>query len=140
MSEKSSTSPALRLRIADSRRALALQLALFLCILSALVLVARDGRPELAMLLALYLFCCLPRLLGQPWVGTVVAWRGGQWSLDRGQGEEPVELMGGCRVTPWAVLLCFRDGAGCAGRLWVLPDAVAADEWRRLRVRLRLEG
>ena len=139
MSRKYWNSPALHLQIGDSRRARVLQLAQFTCALFAPALIALEGRPALAMLLALTLFCALPRLVGQPWAGSVVVWRAGQWSLDRGQGLEPVAVTGGSRVTRWAVLWCWCNGAGERGRLWILPDAVSADEWRRLRVRLRLE-
>lgn len=140
MSTKFSHSPALHLQIGRSRHWHALQALYFLAALLALGLIALHGRPELATLLGLALICSLPRLLGQPAVGVVLHWSGGRWTLDDGAGAKPIELRRGCRVTPWVVLLSWQGPGPDPGRLWVFADAVDPASWRRLRVRLRLQG
>jgi Membrane-bound toxin component of toxin-antitoxin system len=140
LSAKYSTSPSLRLQIADSRFCRWLQLGLFAACLCALGLVAGDGRPELAFLLLVPLFCSLPRLVGQPLAGATLAWRDGRWSLDRGCGQEPVILARGCRATPLSIYIRWQGINGERGDLWLFPDSGLADELRKLRVRLRLEG
>jgi hypothetical protein len=42
-------------------------------------------------------------------------------------------------VTPWLVVLRLRDAGGKMHHLPVLPDMLPRPEFRRLRVRLRLE-
>ena len=107
MSPRSSTSPKLHLPIAESRRARYLQLGVFLAALAAIAVIALEGRAALAALLAIPLFCSLPKLIGQPQIGCVLAWRAGRWSLDRGAGFQAITLAAGCRVTPWVVIVCW---------------------------------
>lgn len=140
MSARYSTSPALRLRIAESRICRWLQLGHFAACLFALGLIARDGRPELAFVLLVPLFCSLPRLCGQAHAGSTLAWRNGRWSLDRGSGQEPVVLAPACRATPLAIYIRWQAITGESGDLWLFRDSALADELRKLRVRLRLEG
>lgn len=63
----------------------------------------------------------------------------GRWTL-AGDGAGPAWRL--ARVTflgPWVVVLVLRDGRR-VHRLALARDGVAAHQWRRLRVRLRLEG
>ncbi len=140
MSTRFSHSPALHLTIASSRRWRALQSLYLLAAAAALSVVGLEGRPALAGLLGLVLCCSLPRLFGQPTAGAILCWEAGRWLLDPWDGARPIQLCRNCRVTPWAVLLAWREPGGNRGRLWIFPDAVDPDEWRRLRVRLRLQG
>jgi hypothetical protein len=140
LSTKFSHSPALHLTIASSRRWRALQSVYLLAAAAALAVIGLEGRPALAALLGLALCCSLPRLYGQPTSNAVLCWDAGRWELDSGRGARPIQPLRGCRVTPWAVLLTWREPGGKPGRLWIFADAVDPDGWRRLRVRLRLRG
>lgn len=138
MSAKFSTSPSLRLRIAESQTCFRLQLAMFVAGLCAVTVIALEGRPQLASLLFMVLFCSLPRLMGQPAVGQVISWRQGHWLLDRGSGDEPVKLAAASVATPLAIHFCWQAGRE-HGRLWLFQDSGDAAELRKLRVRLGLE-
>ncbi len=138
MSKRFSHSPALHLQIARSRLCAALQLLQLGAALVAVLTLARQGRGELAGLVLLVIGCSLPRLWGQPEVGSELSWHAGQWCLDRGGGRRPIAPGRGCRMTPWAVLLVWREADSGNSRLWLFADAVDSDSWRRLRVRLRL--
>lgn len=63
----------------------------------------------------------------------------GCWTL-AGDGAGPAwRLACVTFLGPWLVVLVLRDGRRVR-RLALARDAVAAPQWRRLRVRLRLEG
>ncbi len=111
---------------------------MFTASLCAIAVIALEGRPQLASLFCLILFCSLPRLFGQPAVGHVICWRQGRWLLDRGKGDEPVQLAGTSLAAPMAIHFCWQLG-GEQGSLWLFQDSGAAAELRKLRVRLRLE-
>lgn len=141
MSTRFSYSPELHLAIGKSRRWRWLQAVYLLAAVTAVGAVGLRGYPQLAVLLWLAVTCSLPRLAGQPLAGAILRWQAGNWSLDCGEGPTPIEVRPGCRVTPWVVMLAWREReSGRGGRLWVFADAVTADAWRRLRVRLRLQG
>ncbi len=50
-----------------------------------------------------------------------------------------MQLQADACVTPWLVVLRLRDDAGKTHHLPVLPDMLPRVQFRRLRVRLRLE-
>ena len=50
-----------------------------------------------------------------------------------------MQLQADACVTPWLVVLRLRDDAGQTHHLPVLPDMLPRVQFRRLRVRLRLE-
>ena len=50
-----------------------------------------------------------------------------------------VQLQPHACVTPWLVVLRLRDASGRRHHLPVLPDMLPGSQFRRLRVRLRLE-
>lgn len=65
-------------------------------------------------------------------------WRGdGSWLC----GDEPsaLGLRGATFLTPWVVVLVLA-GEGGVRRIALLRDALPAQQWRRLRARLRVEG
>lgn len=67
---------------------------------------------------------------------------GESWRLDRGEGEPLRALLDAraSRSLPWWIWLAFRlDGGGRLGCLLPL-DSLPADDFRRLRVRLRVEA
>ena len=51
----------------------------------------------------------------------------------------PMQLLPDACVTPWLVVLRLRDSGGQTHHLPVLPDMLPRPQFRRLRVRLRLE-
>ena len=72
-----------------------------------------------------------------------LTWRAdGEWLLERVTGEKlTAELLPNAYVHPWLVTLALRDGAsGEKIRLALFRDALDAELFRRLRVRLRLEA
>lgn len=139
MSNRFSTSPTLRLSIADSPRYRACQLIHCVACLAACVLVGASGHIELAALCALFIGLWSPQLVAQPWVGWQLGWHGGGWTLDRCNGNEPVQLERASRVGPGGIYLSLRDMRGVRYPVWILADAVPHEARRRLRVRLTLE-
>lgn len=76
-----------------------------------------------------------------PWSIVALSWNAGGWMLTRADGQMRTAcLLPSSVVTHFVVVLHFRDPAR---RRYVLPlwrDSVAAEDWRRLQVRLRLHG
>lgn len=63
----------------------------------------------------------------------------GEWHLTTADGKRiTATLAPECYVSPYAVVLRFKDVAGRVRTLVLLPDALDADTLRRLRVRLRI--
>jgi hypothetical protein len=70
-------------------------------------------------------------------------WRAdGEWVLELASGKKlEAELLPNAYVHPWLVVLGFRDmETGRGRRLALFHDALEAELFRRLRVRLRLEA
>lgn len=112
----------------------------------ALLLVLLHVAVAVALLLALPSWWSLPAvgllgvLLWHEWRGSrrrinVRRDAGGDWWLD---GAGPFTLQPATLVTPWLVVLILRGRPGTR-RLALLPDSLAAVQWRRLRVALRVE-
>jgi hypothetical protein len=70
-------------------------------------------------------------------IGALAVDGAGRWSLDTGQGQVPARLLPASRV--WSQMLWLRFEAQ-GRRFWLLlpSDAVPADDFRHLQVRLRL--
>ena len=143
MSTRSSISPTLHLSIVDS----AIGRRLFwtvagLCLLAPLLLVT-GGYPILALLVLLPILAVLSPLLrtdSQRYGGSQLHWCAGQWTLDQGNGPEPIELLARSCAQPWVVYLSWRElGAGGQNSLWLFADSANRAELRGLRVRLMLQ-
>ena len=68
-------------------------------------------------------------------------WREQDWLIDVGGAEQVAVLEGATLVSPWLTILSLRRidrGGRCV--LPILPDAIATESFRRLRVRLRVSG
>lgn len=68
-------------------------------------------------------------------------WREQDWLIDVGGTEQVAVLDRATLVSPWLTILSLRRvdrGGRCV--LPILPDAIAAESFRRLRVRLRVSG
>ncbi len=67
---------------------------------------------------------------------------GEQWRLrDRSGGETTAFLLPDSFIKPWLTILLFRpDSGGRVRNVIILPDALDAESFRRLRVRLRLNS
>jgi len=64
----------------------------------------------------------------------------GRWSVPRPDGDPVIlDLDGTTVVTPWLVVLVLRSGRS-RRRVALARDAVPAEDWRRLRARLRVQG
>lgn len=76
----------------------------------------------------------------RPFLPSTLLWRSdGQWQYRIGGPLEPAELAATAMVQPWLVILPLR----CQGRrrirhLVILPDMLPAQDFRRLRARLRI--
>lgn len=69
-------------------------------------------------------------------------WRGdGGWRIATSRGRQQAVLCRQTVVTPWLVVLVLAAGhrRRCR-RITLARDAVPVETWRRLRVRLRIEG
>ncbi len=117
-------------------------MVLLLCAVTLLVLDAPAAlRLAGAGLLAVHAGWVLPRhiLLGHP--GAVCRLRHdgqGWWLWSRAQGWQPVQLLRDSLAWPVLVIVRYR----LPGCLWprsvcIFPDALPADQHRKLRVRLR---
>lgn len=68
-----------------------------------------------------------------------LVWDGeGAWLVDHGDGPRPARLRA-ARLTGPLLALDLEVG-GRRHRLVLWPDSLPADDWRRLRIRLRREG
>lgn len=67
-------------------------------------------------------------------------WREHDWLIESPRFSGRAWLQGDTLVTPWLTLLSFRLENGRRLSVPVLPDAVHRDAFRRLRVRLKVNG
>lgn len=69
-----------------------------------------------------------------------LAWKNGYWHLGEGTAA-PMQLSGRALLLPWCAAFTLRCvPGGKRQHLLLFADSMAPEHWRRLRVRLRLEG
>jgi len=138
LSARYSTSPALHLRIAESRiqRYLcALYLLIYVLGLAWVWYVCRTAWVLGALLVVL---ATAFRYRRQALAGSSIGWRAGQWWHESDCGREAIfPIRWHC--LPWVTFLAWRDGAGRSISLWLFADSADREMLRRLRVRLALE-
>ena len=138
MSIAYSNSPALRLQIADSPLSRLTFSFLIVIAFGTVWLAAARGYPLLACgLLPFLAFLCWG-LRRVPQQGAELTWSKGQWQVSCEGGVKPIELTAGAVALPWVVYFPYRCSRQRRRCLWVFVDSVATEEWRRLRVRIRL--
>ncbi len=141
MSALSWNSPALRLRIGDSRWQRRLLALLAVALAGGLWLIDRRGYPWLSWSLLVPEALIWLALARQRWRGADLCWQSGGWALERGGAAMAIEPCPGSVCLPWGVYIPYREGAGGRrGRLWLFADSVEPGALRRLRVRLALQG
>jgi membrane-bound toxin of toxin-antitoxin system len=140
LSARYSSSPTLRLPIAESRICALWQGAFIISLALALVQLALRGYPWLAATLMLIICCLVPALCRQAMTGQVVHWRQGNWYLERGGVETLIRLHSSCRASPLGIYLCWCNEGGARESVWLFADSAPPEQLRRLRVRLALEG
>ena len=140
MSARYSSSPTLRLAIADSRYYHYLLLSLALAVFFALVLLYQRGYPQLAWPLLPLAAIALWRQYVQRPRGWVLHWSQGDWWLESEGSINLVELKPQSACLSWVTLLVFtRLPQGRCQRAWIFADACDSESLRRLRVRLTLQ-
>lgn len=143
MLSRYSSSPALRLSIADSAISRWLVWAYAGVCLLALLLLCSVGYAFIAAVLLMPLLAIVLPLLrsNEPHnAGIVLFWRAGQWALDKGAGPQPIELLPQSCVQPWVIYLSWRElRAGGRDSMWIFPGIGTGNELRALRVRLTLD-
>ncbi len=134
----------LRLRVEHSPRLQAVVISFFLLSLVALMLVQLSlllKLPITLAVMALYFIVwrARPELGGKP--VELVLRPNGAWLLHRNGVAIPLELLGRSTVSPWLMLLCFKEQHGRRSfnyLLWQAEQPVVL--FRRLRVYLRVYG
>lgn len=139
MSARYSTSPTLRLPIAESRICALWQGAFIALLYVALVLLALRGYPWGAAVLTLPVTGLIPSLCRQTAAGQVIIWRAGQWSVERDGLETAISLHPASRASVLGICLCWSGSSGKREYAWLFADSAPPDQLRRLRVRLALE-
>lgn len=140
MSKRFSTSPALHLRIGESKIQDCLHLALPLAVFSSLFLIYLDGYPILALGLSPIAVVLGWHLRIQPFSGALLCWHEGCWSLDCGSGPQLVKLEQRSVCLPWVIYLPLRRVDRRRNQnLWLFADSAKQQDLRCLRVRLALE-
>ena len=134
----------LRLRVEHSRRLQAVVITFFLLSLLALVLAQLLWFFKFAIALAVAgLFYSVWR--ARPELGAksveLILRPNGVWLLHRNGVAIPLELLGQSTVSPWLLLLCFKEQHGRRRFEYLLWQAEQPDVlFRRLRVYLRVYG
>jgi len=139
LSTRYSSSPALHLRIGESRLRALLHGALCLVCTYALWLLCARGYVFIVVLLGLLVTYLLWRLRCDPLVGAELRWRQGLWTLEHAGVQRVILPTRRSTITPWVIYLAFCDlQAGPGGHLWLYVDCACSQQLRRLRVRLTL--
>ena len=139
MSARYSSSPALHLKIGESRLRAVLHGALCLVCIHALSLLYVRGYVFIVVLLTILVTHVLSRLRCDPGVGVDLRWQQGLWTLEHAGIRRVILPSSRCTITPWVIYLVFSDlQAGPGGHLWLYVDSTCSQELRRLRVRLAL--
>ncbi len=140
MSQKYSNSPALVLRIGNSRQRRYCFTALSLPLLMASLALWNAGYPWLALLATPPGLCWLARRSREPLQGRALCWNAGRWSLRDAAGEQSLDTVRGFWVGRIVCLRWRYPGQRCYRELLLFGDSATAAELRQLRRRLRLEG
>ncbi len=139
MSVRYSNSPALHLRIGESRLRGALYGAFCLVCVYSLWLIYARGYTVLVVLLTLFVTSLLWYLRHDPLVAVELRWCQGLWTLERAGVQRAIVLTKRSTATPWLIYLAYSDlPAGRGGHLWLFADCSSRAQLRRLRVRLTL--
>jgi hypothetical protein len=139
LSARYSSSPAIHLRVGDSRLRAVLHGALCLVCVYALWLLCARGNVVIVVLLALYVTYLLSHLRCDPALGVELRWRQGLWTLEHAGVQRMILPTRRSTITPWVIYLAFSDlQAGPGGHLWLYVDSACSEQLRRLRVRLTL--
>ena len=139
MSTRSSSSPALHLRIAKSLLRARLFGALCLVTACALGAIYSRGYPLLAILLMPLVSGLLWRLRQCAMEGAILCYRQGEWTLLQGDTRRQIDLTQRSTSTLWVIYLAFRElPSRRTGQIWLFKDSSSAEELRRLRVRVAL--
>ena len=67
-------------------------------------------------------------------------WREYGWLVRSDDTEYGAQLLASSMVTAWLTVLSFRLETGQSLSLLILPDSLSPDQYRRLRVRLKVSG
>ena len=138
MSVKYSTSPTLRLRVANSRHYLCCQILFITAVALALFELGRGVHPLLIGLLIPGLLSFVWRAGRQTLVGTVVCWQHGKWVLESGDQIYPIALRR-WHCLPWVTFVAWQFESGKKDQIWLFSDSAPRHDLRRLRTRLRIE-
>jgi hypothetical protein len=135
-----SSSPALHLRIGESRLRDVLYGVLCLVNCFALGLIYARGYQALAFTLTPLTLAVLWRLRRDPMLGARLSWTKGTWTLECNDLQRVIRVGKRSVSMPWLIYLAYRDlTMGTAGHLWLFVDSLNCEELRLLRVRLTLE-
>lgn len=111
-------------------------------IVTAAALAALTLLPPLAGLAGIALLAlALPRDLRRLRPPGRLEWHAdGHWRIATPVGRQHARLAPGTVCTPWLVVLALRRPQGWRDYRVLIADALDPVSWRRLRVRLRIEG
>ena len=139
MSARCSNSPSLRLTIADSVVRRALHCLFCLLVTATFWRLAQRGYPGTALVLSPLAALACWRLSSRPFVGAVISWERGEWTMQQNGVVRIVSLAPGHCVLPWLIYLAWDKSVDApAASVFLFPDSARPDELRRLRVRLSL--
>ena len=140
MSVRFSNSPTLRLEIASSGEYARLASLVAVCAFFTLYLLYQRGYPLLALSLSPAVPLWLLQLRRDSLAGSILLWRQGTWSVERGSELHTVEILPQSVSLARVIYLVWREmPAGVKRRCWLFPDCAGREELRRLRVRLALQ-
>ena len=141
MSNRYSTSPALQLKVGDSKLRVALHGALCLILIYILCSLYLRGYALLIFPVATVGVIVLWWVGRNSMRGVELRWRQGCWTLERDGIITEISLSRSSRALPWLIYIAFTDvAAGSIGHLWLYSDCAPQYQLRRLRVRLTLQG
>ena len=139
MLSRYSYSPALHLKIGESRLRDVLYGVLCLINIFALGLIYARGYQALTFTLAMISLAGLWRLRVCPMLGARLSWTQGTWTLEYNDSQRLIHVGKRSVAMPWMIYLAYRDlTMGTAGHLWLFVDSLDCEQLRLLRVRLTL--
>ena len=133
-------SPALALTVEYSATWKNLSLGLTIAVGLSIFLIFQTGFTVLAIVMCPLAILAATVLFSQPFCGTSIGWRSGQWFIFHEDRLCAVELSPGWVNLPWLVQLTLRDSTSERQyALLLFGDSAGAQALRRLRRRLTLE-